>query len=103
MNYHLAARVAAVLLIGLLFGFYLHNDQQKWNRLGRQAYVDQQLATFDSRLAARDSKPMLIFGSLLLSLLTFGLYELLVLALSAILKRFLPRSATGQQGPRAYP
>jgi hypothetical protein len=99
MNHRLASRVITILLLGFLFGLYIHGDNKKWSQLGRQAYIDHELEDFDSTKAEPHPAIFMIIGSIVVTSAFFGLYELLVFLLSAIFKRVLPRDRNQQRTP----
>jgi hypothetical protein len=94
-----------MLLIGVLFGLYVHGDNKKWSQLGRQAYIDHELEDFDSNKAEPHPAVFMIIGSIFVTSAFFGVYELIVFLISAIFKKLLP-SASSQplaQTPTHYP
>ena len=98
MNHRLASRLLTILLIGILFGVLINRDNEKWRRLGREAYIDHQLAEFNSNKAEPPSPAIMIIASVILSAFLFGLYELLVFLLSAAVRKLFPEPA-GPQPP----
>jgi hypothetical protein len=90
VNYRLASRIITVLLIGVLFGLYVHGDNKKWSQLGRQAYMDHELADFESIKAEPQPAVFMIIGSIIVTAAFFGVYELIVFVLSAIFRKLLP-------------
>ncbi|HEY1424699.1 MAG TPA: hypothetical protein VGF20_14695 [Candidatus Acidoferrum sp.] len=104
MNPRPVGRILATLLLGTVFGLYIHADNKKWSQLGRQAYIDHQLEDFDSNKATPQSKPVLMLGAMIVAAILFGAYELIALAFAAIFKSLFPASATQQTPPPpSYP
>ena len=85
MNRNLLARGLAVLLMGLLLGAYINHDNQKWRRLGRDAFIAHELERFDRFIAPPNSSGIAAFGAIILAPFFFGLYELVVFILTAVL------------------
>ena len=99
MNHRLASRLSAILLIGIFVGILIRRDNEKWRQLGREAYIDHQLADFNSNKTEPQPAALMIFASIILSALVFGLYELLVFLFSAIFKKLLPPPTIAQPPP----
>jgi len=92
MNRHQTSRLLATLLLGVLFGWFLHHDSMKWNHLGRAAFLADQSHHFDTA----DTNPpplaaMMVVSAILTGVL-FGVYELLALLIGATLKPFFPEN-----------
>ena len=95
MNHNPFARVIAILLLGMLFASYTNHDQQKWRRLGRDAFVAHKSERFDRFVARPQPFVVIAFAALFVAGLLFGFYELIAYVLSAVLKS----SAPAQAGP----
>jgi hypothetical protein len=95
MNQNLLAKAIAILLLGMLFASYTNHDQQKWRRLGRDAFVTHELARFDRFIARPQPFVVTAFAAFFVAGLLFGFYEFIVYVLSAVLKS----SAPAQAGP----
>ena len=99
MNHRLASRLIVMLLIGILFGLCVHSDQKKWSQLGRQAYIDHELADFDSSKAQPQPAVIMVIGSVIVTALFFGIYELIVWVFSAVFKKLLSPAQSPQSPP----
>src|SRR6266481_3175921 len=99
MNPRLASTLIAIVLIGIVIGVLIHRDNEKWRRLGREAYIDHQLADFNSGMAEPQSATLMVFVSILLTATIFGAYELLVFVLFALISKTFPAAAAHQPPP----
>lgn len=95
MNRNFLARALAILLLGIVFASYINHDRQKWRRLGRDAYAAHEMERFDRLMTPTVPAAATAIGAIIVAAFVFGLYELVVLGLSAILKS----SAPAQQSP----
>jgi|SRR5215467_5815914 len=95
MNRNLFARGLAVLIMGLLLAAYINHENKKWRRLGRDAFVAHELERFDRFIAPPDSFGIAVFGAIILTPVTFGVYELMAFILAA----FLRTATSVQMGP----
>jgi len=79
-----AHRVAAVVVAGLIFGWYRYQDYDTWNRRGRDAFISHQLERFDKYMA--HPRPLLFtLASTVISLaLILGAYELIAAAFAKL-------------------
>jgi len=102
MNRNLFARAIAILLLGMLFASYTNHDQQKWRRLGRDAFVAHELEKFDRFIARPQPLVVIAFATFFVVGLLFGFYELIVYVLSAVLKSSAPAQA-GPPGSMSVP
>jgi len=96
------ARVLAILLLGVVFASYIQHDQQKWRRLGRDAYVAHEMERYDRLTKPGIPAAATAIGAVIVAALVFGLYELVVLGLTAILKSAAP-AQEGSPGSRNMP
>jgi hypothetical protein len=81
MKPHLGtARVAAMIFMGCLSGFYRNYDYKKWNELGTGAFVAHELQRFQTYMAHPKPLAFTLFSSIVGCALIFGLYELLAAA-----------------------
>ena len=101
MNPRLVGRILATLLLGALFGLYMHSDQTKWNQLGRQAYLDHETEDFDSNMANHQSKPVQIIGATIAAGVLLGAYELVALAFFRSFQEPVPRHRKPPTHPAA--
>ena len=99
MNHCLASRIAAMLLIGVVFAVYTHGENKKWGLLGRQAYIDNELADFDSNMVKPELGSGMIIAGCVVAAAVFGLYELVAFVFSELFKRMLPSDTNQQHTP----
>jgi hypothetical protein len=81
-------KLLAAVVMGLLFGAYLHHDYTKWQDLGREAFLSKQEYRFD-HFMAQPRWFLLLFAGTLLAFIVLGAYE----AIGAVLNRILPKNA----------
>jgi hypothetical protein len=92
MKQNLMPKVVAAILLGSLFGWYIHHDYATWSLRGRDAFIAHQTRRFDMYMA---SPRPIIHNLVVTALLALGLcvlYELLVAGLSAIANRHASNS-----------
>ena len=88
-----------MLLIGAVFALYTHSENKKWGQLGRQAYIDNELADFDSNMVKPQLGLAMIIGGCVVAVIVFGLYELIAFLFFEVFKRVLPFGRNQQQTP----
>jgi hypothetical protein len=86
MNSSLINKAIAVTLLGVIFGWYTHYDYVRWSLLGREAFIAHQMHRFELYMAVPRSLVPTMFGGVVVAIGLFGVYELMVLALSKILR-----------------
>ena len=52
MRQNLMPKAVAAILLGSLFGWYIHHDLVTWNLRGRDAFVAYQMCRFDMYMAS---------------------------------------------------
>ena len=76
------SKIMAAMLLGILFGWYIHHDLMTWAPRGREAFITYQMRRFDMNMAT----PRPVFYSVIVTaLLAVGfcaLYELIAFWLS---------------------
>jgi hypothetical protein len=79
-----AHRVAAIIVTGLISGWYRYYDYGTWSRRGRDAFISHQLETFDKYIA--HPRPLLftLLTSVIGLALILGVYELIAAALTKL-------------------
>ena len=77
-------RVAAIIVAGLIFGWYRYQDYDTWNRRGRDAFISHQLERFDKYMA--HPRPLLftLVTTIIGLALILGAYELVAAALAKL-------------------
>ncbi len=86
MNHRLIARAIALIFFGILFAAYINHDHQKWRRAGREQFLVHEADRFDRTIIRVQPFSALATGSVLVVGFFGGLYEIVVLVLSAVLK-----------------
>ena len=89
MNQNLIARAIAIVLFGCLLGAFINRDQQKWRNAGRDQFLAHEGERFDKQIAPVHPSAMVV-GAVIVVGFIGGLYEIVVLVLSAVLKSMSP-------------
>jgi len=97
MNRNLAARCIAVVLLGILFGYYIDYDQRKTRQMGKEQHLASEARKFDELIANPTPRAAMIFGGIIVLGAFVCLYEVIVLGLGVALKSkaLTGKSATG--------
>ena len=82
MKPSLMPKAVAAIVLGSLFGWYIHHDYVTWNLRGRDAFIAHQMHRFDIYMASPRPIVIILVGTSLLALGVCVLYELLVAGLS---------------------
>jgi hypothetical protein len=90
MNRHLASKVMAAGVLGILVGSYIHYDYATWSRLGQQKFMAHQMIRFDQYIAVPQPVIRTMGGTTVLVLGFAGIYELVAALFHAILRRIWP-------------
>ena len=92
MNRNLLARAIAVLILGILFASFIDRDRQKWHREGREAFLAHEGERFDRFISPPRSFSFtaLSIGTTVLAFILVGLYEVIVIFASKLLKSVIP-------------
>src|SRR5262249_13300134 len=80
------ARVLSGILIGMLFGYYIHYDYLRWSQRGREAYLAHQNLHFEKYIATPHPPVTLMIGTVIMMGAFFGMYELLAAIFTRILR-----------------
>lgn len=86
MNQNLIARSIAVVLLGILFGFYIHYAEQKTRQMDREQYLAREAHKYDESKSKPVPLPAMIVGSVIVLGLFVSLYEVVALIISGALK-----------------
>jgi len=81
---HLARALTAVLL-GALFGYYVHYDFLRWNQRGKDAFLVYQARRFDQSMAAPHPTAITVIAMAMVIVFGFVIYELVVAVVSKIM------------------
>ena len=87
MKQNLVPKVLAAMLLGILFGWYIHHDYVTWSLRGRDAFIAHQMRRFDMYFASPRPIAHSLVVTALFALGVCVLYEMLVAGLSSILNR----------------
>jgi len=82
---HWSHRIISAVILGALFGAYIHHDSVSWSQRGRDAFLASQAYRFDHYMAAPRALIVSMCVSALLILAAVAVYEALVLVLHRIL------------------
>jgi hypothetical protein len=86
MNRNLLARSIAVLLLGILFGWYINYDQRKTRQMSREQHLASEARKFDESISnPTPAAAMVVGGIIVLGAFVF-LYEIVTIGVSAVLK-----------------
>jgi len=86
VNRNLLARSLAVLLLGILFGYYIDYDERKARRLGREQYLASEARQFDRSISDPTPLAAMVVGAVLVMGLFVLAYEIVVMVISVALK-----------------
>jgi hypothetical protein len=86
VNRNLLARSLAVLLLGILFGYYIDYNERKTRRLGREQYLAGEAQKFDKSISHAIPLPAMIVGAVLVVGFFLFVYEIIVMVISVALK-----------------
>jgi hypothetical protein len=92
VNRKVVCRIFALLILGFSIGSYVHHDELKWHRRGREAFLADQMQRFDRNMANPHPTAIPILSATILAAIAIGAYELAAKGVSLILDR--PGEAT---------
>ena len=98
MNRNLMARSIAVILLGILFGYYVAYNERKTRQMGREQYLAEEGRKFDAAKLDPTPPAAMIVGAVVVTGLLAVVYEVVVIIISAVLKS----KAAGAEKPTAY-
>ena len=87
MKSKLVIKFLLALTFGAVFGLLVHADQEKWHRLGREAFLAYQSNQFDQHTAT--AAGVIIFCAIF-ALGLYSLYEGVAFAILKVVTRILP-------------
>jgi len=87
MKQNFMSRVVAAILLGGLFGWYVHYDSALWNLRGRDAFIAEQVHRFNTYISPPRPAVFTVIFSILLTCGACVVYELLAAGLAAIVNR----------------
>jgi hypothetical protein len=99
MKARIVAKLLLVLSMGSLFGAISWSTHEKWHRLGRAAYLDNQSKWFDAKMAGPTSALQPIVFWILVVLVTFIFYEGAALLIAKLASIFLGSGEARQPIP----
>ena len=89
MTRNFISRIVAMAVMGILLGLYAHHDFVRWNARGRDAFLAYQSMRFE-RYMANPRPIVLMVLSSIIGVFFFCIYEIIALAISALLKSSMP-------------
>jgi hypothetical protein len=95
MKRHAISRFVTAVLLGILFGSYMHHDYVTWGQRGREAFASHQMHRFDLHMATPQAAIFPVLGATFVAVGLFGIYEAIALGLSTALKAVVPDEGTG--------
>jgi hypothetical protein len=90
VNQNPIARAISVVVLGILFAAYMNHDHQKWRRAGRDQFLARETQRFDRVISAERPFGVMAIGTVIGVGFLVGLYELVVFAVSGVLKSLSP-------------
>ncbi len=95
MNASAKSRVTAIIILGVVLGWYVHHDEVKWNQRGRDAFISAQMKRFDQNIVKPKPLVPLTVTSIIGAGFFFGAYELLVIVISKFAKEEKTEATAG--------
>jgi hypothetical protein len=92
MTREIACRIMSAVLLGGLFGWYIHHSQVTWSVRGREAFIAYQAHRFDLIYANPSPASSSVVSTALLIIGACLLYELVAYCLSAMMSNRTPRA-----------
>jgi len=86
LNRNLLARSLAVLLLGILFGYFVDYDERKTRQLGREQHLAQEAQKFDRLVEDPTPRAALMVGAVFVIGLFVFVYEIVAIVIFAVLK-----------------
>lgn len=86
MNRTLMARSIAVLLLGVLLGYYIDTDERKTRQMDRAEYLEREGRKFDESKSSPTPTAAMIVGSVIVIGGCVFLYETIVIGILVALK-----------------
>jgi hypothetical protein len=90
MNRRVLSRIISAVLLGMLFGAYMHHDYVRANKRGREAYLKHQEHRYDTYMANPTPFSKSALEGVIAIALFVGFYEGLALTFSMLLKDAMP-------------
>jgi hypothetical protein len=94
LNQNLIARGISVVVLGILFAAYMNHDYQKWRRAGRDQFLAHEAQRFERVISPARPFGVVAIGAVIGVGFLVGLYEIVVFALSGVLKSQSPPQQT---------
>lgn len=86
MSKNLIARVIAVVLLGVLFGYYIQYDERKTRQMDREQYLAREARKYDESKSDPTPLPAAILGAVVVLGLFVSVYEGAAMIISGALK-----------------
>ena len=77
-------RIASTVVIGVLFGWYIHHDYLRWHARGKEAFLAFSADTFKRNMDYPKPLAATVAATLIIAALVFGVYELLAALFSKL-------------------
>jgi hypothetical protein len=78
-------RAGSAVLLGVLFGTWVHHDYVRWQHLGRSAFLSHQAVRFDKYVAVAPAELLLVFRYAILALGVWVCYQMLASGLAKLM------------------
>lgn len=92
MSQNLIARAIAVVLLGVLFGFYIQYDERKTRQMDREKYIAREAQKYDESKSDPTPLPTMILGAMIVLGLFVSVYEVVVIIIAGALKSMAARA-----------
>jgi len=86
VNCYLLVRLISVILLGIVVGYFIDNDDRKTRQMDRQQYLAREALKFDESKSDPVPTAAMIIGGVILLGLFAGAYEGVVLLISFVSK-----------------
>lgn len=86
MSQNLISRAIAVVLLGVLFGYYIQYDERKTRHMDREQYLAREAHKYDESKSDPTPLPAMILGAVIVLGLFVTVYEVVVIVISGALK-----------------
>ncbi|HXY78933.1 MAG TPA: hypothetical protein VEH47_08975 [Candidatus Acidoferrales bacterium] len=82
MKPNLIYKFISAVVLGALFGSYIHHDYVRWAQLGREAFLAHQAARFNQYMSPPHPIALTVFASTVMIVGALAIYEVLAFALA---------------------
>jgi hypothetical protein len=99
VNQNLIVRAISVVVLGILLAAYMNHDHQEWRRAGRDQFLAREAQRFDRTISPERPFGAVAIGTVIGVGFLVGLYEIVVFAVSGVLKSLSPPQQTQANNP----